>query len=100
MLEAEKQEIKKEIEEMIEARADWIVKLSAAEKELTRLRMCEKSLASKAEETQYLDQELTKLRALGKEKDLLIAEKENALFSVKDELRTLQYQAQKESTAV
>ena len=97
---AEKNELEKEVNEMVEARADWIVKLSAAEKELIRLRMCEKSLASKSEEAHYFEQELTKLRALGKEKDLLLSEKDAELFAIKDEVRELRYREQKHLAAV
>lgn len=89
-----------EVTEMIEARADWIAKLSAAEKELSRLRMCEKGLESKVEEVQYFEQEVTKLRAIGKEKDLLVADKERELLAVQDELRELQYREKKQLAEV
>ena len=85
-----------EIQKMVTARAEWIDKLSQAEKELIRLRMCEKGLISKTEEVQLLEQELTKSRALVKEKEIAAVEKENQIFAFKDEIRELKYKDKKD----
>lgn len=84
------------MDELASTRADWIQKLSAAEKELIKLRMCEKGLASKTEEVQFLEQEVTKVRALVKERDAVLAERETAVLALQEQVQGLRYKMQKE----